>query len=138
MTNEDTGEVEWYHIEFVTVTIEIERIVPMLQLPVYREHLPGAAHAYAVIDSPVCTYWHEIIPNHCDTLHLVDWKDNGDGHLSVCDTIYFEGDPEPWHVVDVATDIGVTPDPTAGVGMLPYEDPSVDNSTWGRIKSLYR
>jgi len=38
---------------------------------------------------PTGTLWHELWPNFCQLWVLEEWRDNGDGYLSYCDTIKF-------------------------------------------------
>ncbi len=71
--------------------------------------------------NPVGTEWHELYPNYClRPFTLSEWKDNGDGILSPCDTIVME----TWdlryceHVVQVTYTLELTP----------LQDPVVD--TW--------
>ncbi len=78
----------------------------------------------SIIDraNPVGTKWHELYPNYCIApFTITDWKDNGDGILSPCDTIVMQG-PDLTesceHVVEVTYTLELTP----------LQDPIVD--TW--------
>jgi hypothetical protein len=80
----------------------------------------------------------------------VNWTDNGDGFLSFCDYITFEGDQGIWHVEEVGTDIIIEKGTkglwtrigghyvtVAGVNysadtcMLAFSDPYFDNNVSG-------
>jgi len=47
--------------------------------------------------SPVGSWWHELYPVYCEMWELTSWHDNGDGYLSVCDTVKFIN-PETFEV----------------------------------------
>jgi hypothetical protein len=128
MTYVPTGDIFWYHVEEVTITIEIAPLGDVLYQR-FLDHL-GMPALGDPLSSPVCTWWHEIYPDFCaGPFHLTGWRDNGDSVLSRCDTVFFDDTTEPWHVEDVATDIVVTG---------PTGPSSLEGSTWGRVKSLYR
>ncbi len=133
MTDENTGMVHWYHVEDVTVTIEITPADSFPTAPLqerYLDYIELPALGDPVTD-PVGTDWHEIYPDFCSgPYRIVGWNDNGDGVLSFCDIIFFDDNPEfPWHIESVATDIILTE----------VEGPSAtDATTWGGIKSLFR
>jgi hypothetical protein len=138
------GEVEWYHVENVTITLYVRfeedgengpdsPLAPLEALqPIYIEHEGG--YDPAVLKAPNCTYWHEIYPNFCTRYHLINWKDsNPTDKLDPCDSILLQkedfdsvrlgdgvGDvidnhmATPWHVEEVAIDIVVSPAPPVG------------------------
>ncbi len=60
---------------------------------------------------PSGTQWHELWPNFCDWWELEEWRDNGDGILSYCDTLKFHNltnDSVSWeHVEEVMPTIKV-------------------------------
>jgi hypothetical protein len=66
--------------------------------------LDGAFDPLAPVPSPVGP-WHELWPAYCTDWSCVDWIDNGNGYLDVCDYLLVgtPPDPEPtwWHVEDV-------------------------------------
>jgi hypothetical protein len=54
-----------------------------------------ATNSIIDVNNPVGTRWHELYPNYCTSPYeITDWKDNGDGVLSYCDTIDMTYDPE--------------------------------------------
>lgn len=55
------GEVEWYHVEEVTITVK--GMDPSGELIIYIEHNGG--YDPDAITNPVGTQWHEIYPNFC-------------------------------------------------------------------------
>ncbi|MFH1680961.1 MAG: hypothetical protein ABIH26_09995 [Candidatus Eisenbacteria bacterium] len=73
---------------------------------------------------PICQDWHMVYPDYCYTVHIDDWDDNGDGVLSECDYVSYEG---TWHHIDrVGLDIIVVPDPTA-----------TEETSWGKVKKFF-
>jgi hypothetical protein len=78
-------------VEQITVHVEAyETDIVTTPLPTpgdqYDHNIDGY---FPPMGSPVGTWWHELWPNFCTMWVLVDWKDNGDGYLSYCDTITF-------------------------------------------------
>jgi hypothetical protein len=119
ITDKETGEVTWWHVRWITITIVVtEKITPSPE-PLYLElELPQEAVDPVmwnpVLTNPVCTHWHEIWPAYCRYYHLSSWEDNGDGWLSPSDQIDMTdeaGDVHWYHVDDVAIDILITPIP---------------------------
>ncbi len=54
-----------------------------------------ATNSIIDVANPVGTRWHELYPNYCTSPYeITDWKDNGDGYLSYCDTIDMTYDPD--------------------------------------------
>lgn len=54
-----------------------------------------ATNSIIDVNNPVGTRWHELHPNYCTSPYeITDWKDNGDGELSYCDTIDMTYDPD--------------------------------------------
>ena len=109
-----SGNVAWYHVDEVTVTI----LVSMPEYPedtMYLDFEDGYEEMEKAIYEPVCTQWHEIWPDFCRQYHLEGWDDNGDKYLSYCDYIFLrdkETKEGAWyHVEEVTIDIIVTPKP---------------------------
>jgi len=48
---------------------------------------------------PTGTMWHELWPVYCQWWELAEWRDNGDGVLSFCDTIKFQRPDDPDSVI---------------------------------------
>ena len=117
MTDE-TGNVEWYHVDEMTTTI-------LVSLPVHSgnlvptemalEFVGGYDKVWAsdLIQAPVCTYWHEVWPDFCCDYHITGWDDNGSGKLDWCDWILLvdvaTGEGMWWHVEEVTWDIIISP-----------------------------
>jgi hypothetical protein len=78
--------------------------------------------------SPVCQVWVEIWPDYGQQWHIDGWQDNGNGVVDACDILVVSGQGTvlTCHLNEVALNIRVTGEPT------PTEE-----STWGRIKSLF-
>jgi len=81
-----------------------------------------ATNSLIDLENPVGTQWHELYPNYCTAPYTItDWKDNGDGILSPCDTIVMQGpdlSESCEHVVEVTYTLELTP----------LQDPVID--TW--------
>jgi hypothetical protein len=78
--------------------------------------------------NPTCQIWHDIGPSSfCQERHVDNWDDSDQsGDVSACDVVILNG--KPYHVERVGLNIIIEPaDPT-----------SVEQNTWGRIKSLFR
>jgi hypothetical protein len=72
-----------------------------------------ATNSIIDVSNPVGTQWHELHPNYCTGPYtLIDWRDNGDGVLSHCDTVLMQAPDmtESWeHVVEVTYTVELTP-----------------------------
>jgi hypothetical protein len=105
MTNTATMETRWYHVDRVTMTMRLHTEVPFPET-IYVEY-KGPYDPYI---QPVCTNWTEVYPDYLGVTggpyHIIDWMDNGNGYLDVCDYIVFEDWPGTWwHVEEYATDL---------------------------------
>lgn len=103
MTNMDTEEVRWYHVDRVTWTMFLTNEF-MEEMFIEFKGPPGADPIYFPWD----TLWHEVWPFYCNIYWIVDWRDNGNEILDFCDYIILDdgmGGIMEWHVEDVATDI---------------------------------
>ena len=117
MNNIDTGEIEWFHVDRITITLllsgpydaynhtEAESTMAIeLKLPFYDPY---------ILDYPLFlgTPWHEVWKNYSNFYVLNSWVDNPffpDQRLSPCDSIDLidnYGNMTYWHVEDVATDL---------------------------------
>lgn len=106
MTNIDTSEVRWYHVDRVTMTLRLWTNYWGFDEEIYVEY-KGPYDPYI---QPVCTNWTEVWPVYLGVTggpyHIIWWEDNGNGYLDYCDYIYFEDWPEVWwHVEEFATDL---------------------------------
>ena len=111
----------WVLVEEVTITLKLVREVEPFD-SMYVEYGGGYDSLYLVdpIHNPVCTWWHEVWPNWCVWWHIDQIIP--EPPIQTCKVIIING--EPWHVVDVATDILVQ-----SIG-----DPTVPTMTqWGVI-----
>ena len=104
MTNLDTDEVEWFHVDRITMTMRL--FSDALGEEIYVEY----KGPYEPFIQPVCTFWTEVWPVYGGVTgfpyHIIDWGDNGNGYLDFCDFVMFEAWPGIWwHVQDYATDI---------------------------------
>jgi hypothetical protein len=110
LRNKETEEVDTVHVVNKTVTIILESLETYDTMAVEWVY-EGVEDPRIFLANPVCNILHEIWPAFSRMYHLSSWIDNGDGFLSVCDTIDIT-DLETeevtwWHVIDVATDITV-------------------------------
>ena len=98
MTNQDTQEITWYHVERVTTTIFLTE-KPLGPTEIAMELMYPETLSFT---NPTTTEWHEIYPVYCRRYHLTSWEDNGDGILSPSDQIDMtdEGGIVHWYHVD--------------------------------------
>jgi len=119
MYEKPDGEVRWYHVENVTITLVLRPGdegsfgINGLAPPMYIE-LEGGYNA-SVLSNPLGTQWHEIHPNFCSEYLLSDWDRGLATELEWCVLIELTDkwteEVTWWHVEDVATDIIVTAEP---------------------------
>jgi len=119
LTNFDTGEVTWYHLDRVTWTIFIEELVeppkePPPPLYAELEMPPGVVPT--PIKDPICTHWHVVHPNYSRRFHIWSWNDTGEPYFefSPSDEIDVQYDDEEpgiihwYHVMELTTDLILT------------------------------
>jgi hypothetical protein len=104
MTNYDTNETRWYHVDRVTMTMRLYS--EYYNETIYVEY-KGPYDPYI---QPVCTNWTEVWPVYLGVTggpyHICVWNDNGNGYLDFCDFIGFTQFPEVWwHVEEYSTDL---------------------------------
>ncbi len=88
LQNLETGEFEEYHVTEYSTDVILSEVIPPDPLPEgINLHNPTGWRPDA--SSPIDTYWHELYPHYCADRVLTSWIDNGDGILSVCDTVDF-------------------------------------------------
>jgi len=111
MYQKPDGEVRWYHVENVTITLNVTH--NETGEPMYIE-LEGGYNA-SVLINPMGTQWHEIYPILCRQYELSSWNDTGSDGLKYCDRIELTDkwteEKTWWHVEEVAIDIIVTIEP---------------------------
>jgi hypothetical protein len=103
MTNLETGNVTWYHVDRVTLTMFIT--INATGEPYYFEFKGPFEDMYLAKTKPVCTNWTMVWPYYLGEsgLHIEDWTDNCNGVLDHCDYILLSG---VWcHVEELAVDI---------------------------------
>jgi hypothetical protein len=105
------GDFSWYHVIDVRTDIITE--------PVFFEgyNFHNLDDYMPTSGSPVNTQWHELYPTYCQDWICSSWLDNGDGILSVCDTVDFtntENDViDTFHVEWIGPTITIViPEPT--------------------------
>ena len=107
MTNEETGNVTWYHVDRITWTLYLTN--PEFPEEQMFVEFKGPPDVEDPIHFPVCTLWHEVWPSYSNVYHIINWYDNGNEVLDFCDYIDLEdintGITVTWHVEDVATDL---------------------------------
>jgi len=114
MYEKPDGEVRWYHVDEVTITLFV---TPMERgEPMYIEYEGG--YNLTILKDPVGTQWHEIYPVFCRQYELMEWDPRVE--LDFCYEILLRdketGLDSNWHVEEVAVDIIVTikPPPVGG------------------------
>jgi len=100
------------------VAVETDIITAPLPNPNVDEYDHNIDGYLPVDGDPTGTTWHELHPNYCDLWHTDEWRDNGDGILSFCDTLKFSGvgavDSVLWKHVEEVTGTVVLVPPTGG------------------------
>lgn len=122
---EPAAENGWYHVEEVTVTIEVSKYSERPDADLKHKRTLELESGYDMQDAianPVSTQWVQKDSNyrtHAERFHLSGWTDNGDSLLSECDDIvledkYVPGEKYTYHVDQVGIDITVVrkDDPT--------------------------
>ncbi len=97
MYEKPNGAVKSYHVEDVTITLNVTPEEDYLSLygfgrlppgePMYIEYEGG--YDLGVLTDPVGSQWHEIYPDFCREYQLIAWNDTGDptGELDYCDYV---------------------------------------------------
>jgi hypothetical protein len=104
MTNNTGGEVHWYYVDRVTLTLWV-KLNPEdpLDQGMFIEY--KGSYNLDILYGPVCTKWHEVYPVYCPVYHIKNWTDtNGNFILDLGDWIQFD-DNSWWYVQNVATDL---------------------------------
>jgi hypothetical protein len=122
MTNAATEEVRWYHVDRVTFTMFVTPMEPGYE-PMYIEF--KGPYDEGILYQPIFTLWHEVYPLYSNVYHILDWTDNGNGFLDLCDYILLEdtntGLLSLWHVEEVATDLILNEKIMDPIGILWHE-----------------
>jgi len=99
MNNTRTGEIKWYHVDRVTLTLNVSTPGG----PYLIEYKGPFEGMYGVKTAPINTTWHVVYPYYSEIMTIQDWQDNCNGVLDRCDFIQLWG---AWcHVEDIAIDI---------------------------------
>jgi hypothetical protein len=77
----------YWHVEEGVETDIVTTPLPIPDADEYDHNLDGYVPFHG---DPTGTLWHELWPNFCKLWVLEEWRDNGDGILSFCDTIKFK------------------------------------------------
>jgi len=107
MFNEATGETKWYHVDRVTLTLEVynpDQADPYIDI----EFKGSFEDLYLPKTKPIGTRWHMVWPHYSEVFTIVGWEDNCNGVLDHCDYITLEDEGGlwvTWHVEDLAIDI---------------------------------
>jgi len=122
ITNSATGEVTYWHVDLVTITIFLTKKTPDGGQGIADWNDPSDLNQG--LYNPVSTIWDWLPPN-SGQFHLSSWDDNGDHYLSASDQIDITeigGTVSYWHVDRVAMDIFISPEPSTyaaiGTGLL--------------------
>lgn len=108
----------WYHVEWVGPTYRVT-FTDQGDLGDLEPVAPVSG------ENPTCETWIEVWPDFGPLFHVDGWGDNGDGVVSVCDTVVLGG--RPAHIDEIKPNIRVKPgDPVP-----------VDESSWGDLKTHY-
>ena len=124
-----TWHVDWIGPTAIVELIEGGPVEDWIYID-YQEPWPG---------NPIGP-WHEIYPSFCTMWNCIDWMDNGNGILDLCDWMIFDTPTGQifLHVVEVATDIIITeyvgptcPEDINGDGVVDVLDLLALLAAWG-------
>ncbi len=105
MTDLETGEVSWYHVERLPYTL---MVIPGAGVPVPVFLDSREDYRELNLSEPVGTQWEEVC-NCRDVYELVNWTDDGDGVLGSADIIQLRntrtGETAEYYVSEVAIDL---------------------------------
>jgi len=111
MTDE-SGMIKWFHVDRMTITLNLSSLDYPGETIFVEFKGPPDMPIPDVLRMPVCTLWHEVWSIYSNVWHIIDWKDNGNGVLDVCDSItlnLIRGTIPPgiynWHVDGVSNDL---------------------------------
>jgi len=109
MNNTETGEINWYHVDRVTLTLKLSN-VEYPEETIYIELKDFLfEEIYWVKTKPEWTMWHEVWPEYSNVYYISHWADNCNGVLDYCDVIELQDEEGAsmgyWHVEDLAIDI---------------------------------
>jgi len=111
MTDE-SGMIKWFHVDRMTITLNLSSLDFPGETIFVEFKGPPDMPLPDVLRMPVCTLWHEVWSIYSNVWHIVDWKDNGNLVLDVCDSItlnLIRGTIPPgiynWHVDGVSNDL---------------------------------
>jgi len=95
-----TEEMSWWHVDRVTLTINITTEMGPRYLFEYKGPFEDI---YRIKTDPISTLWHSVWPEYSIVVHLTNWTDNCNGVLDRCDYIWLDS---VWcHVEGVFIDI---------------------------------
>ena len=111
MINLLTEEVKWYHVDRVTLTLNLTKEITGENILI--EFKGSYEEMYEALSWPIETIWHEVYPTYSNIYFLSQWDwmedDNCNGVLDVCDYIWLinvtTGVKERYHVDDICYDI---------------------------------
>jgi len=89
------GATQTCHVEAVETDI-VTVPLPNPDADEYDHNIDGY---HPSMGDPTGTQWHELWPVYCQWWDLAEWRDNGDGTLSFCDTIKFQSTADPDSIV---------------------------------------
>jgi hypothetical protein len=124
MTNMDTQEVVWFHVDLVTPPHPGEPI----HIELTRKPLNPP--------NPISSVWHELYPVYSELWHLTSWTDSGPGNAGylgpsdVIDMTELETEDVHWFHVDAVEYVGAAPGYATLIGLTLIDNcPTVANST---------
>ncbi len=105
MYDEESGETKWYHVDRVTLTLNVTQLVAPDFYYLF-EYKGPFEYIYWVKTHPIESLWHLVWPTYYFDpagIPITAWEDNCNGVLDRCDNITLGG--VPCHVEDLAIDI---------------------------------
>jgi hypothetical protein len=118
MTNEETGEVQWFHVDRITITLLLSGpygdynhtpAQETMAIELKLEHYDPDILYFPIFYD---TFWHEVWQSYSNVYQLTSWQEApgmANDYLDWCDSIDLQnintGEVTYWHVEHVATDL---------------------------------
>jgi len=128
MTEEESETKIWYHLDRVTITINVTTPDETAKWRMLELKTQEFEEMFYCLKYPLYSLWHEVYPNYSNVYNLTMWDpvnpefDNCNGVLDHCDNLTLMNLENEaisfWHVEEVAVDMVVTETPIHDVAVI--------------------